>query len=206
MDTVERELRARLRRIYVDGWQYWEEPANQAETQERQLEVLRQSVTQLLGHPATVQTTPRDINNYYDIECPLSPRLPPSRTEMSFEGRGPEEPAEYFQMLLSVVAPVVAGVWHRFSPPGIEPWHEMFDLLSQEWFATHPGHEPAARELVRVAEGLGLTVLGWDVTLKPADKDWPVARLMPEAPDLRHYLFEGYYDDWGGIAKPVRDP
>ncbi|MCP3100737.1 hypothetical protein LZ198_17855 [Myxococcus sp. K15C18031901] len=203
---MERELRARLRRIYVENWPYWEEPATQPATQERQLEVLRQNVTRLLRHPATVQTTPRDINNYYDIECPLSAGLPPSRAELTFEEGDPEPSAEYFQLLLSAVAPVVAGVWHRFSHPDGEPRHEMFDLVSPEWFATHPEHEAAARELAHIARGLGLTLLGWDVTLQPADADWPVAPLMPEAPDLRHYLFKGYYDDWGGISKPVRDP
>lgn len=205
MNAFERELRERLRRIYVDGWAYWEEPASTQEHKERQLEVLRQAVTRLLGRPATVQTIPQDINNYYEIECPLGPGLPDSRSEVDFYELKRKEPAEYFQLLLSVVAPVVAGVWHRRRPPGDNPRHEMFDFLSEEWFAAHPEHEAVALELIRVAEEQGLTVLGWDVTLQPADKDWPVGRLMPEDPDLRHYLFKGYYDDWGGIIKPVRD-
>lgn len=205
MDPIERELRERIRRIYVDEWAYWEDPPDYMERKERQLEALQQCVVRCLGCNATVQTTPRDINNYYDIECPLSSGFPDSRSELDYEQVEKEGPVEYFQLLLSVVAPVVAGVWHRFFIRNGEPEHEMFDLLSEEWFAVHPEHKPAALEIIRVAEEQGNTVLSWDVTLQPADKDWPVSRLMPEDPDLRHYLFKGYYDDWGGIIKPVRD-
>ncbi|MFY0564189.1 hypothetical protein ACN28E_10090 [Archangium lansingense] len=205
MSPLERELRDRLRKIYVDGWVYWKDPPDYMERIERQVEVLRECVSRCLGCTATVQTTPGDINDYYDIECPLTSGFPESRAELDYDQLEQEGPAEYFQLLLSTVAPVVAGVWHRFFIRDGMRQHEMFDFLSEEWFAEHTEHKPMALEIIRKAEEQGLTVLGWDITLLPADKDWPLARLMPEDPDLRHYLFGGYYDDWGGIVKPVRD-
>lgn len=205
MGPVERELRNRLRRIYVEGWAYWEDPPDYMERKERQVQALRERVAECLGRNATVQTTPRDINNYYDIECSLTPGFPDGRSELDYDQVARDGPAEYFQMLISVVAPVVAAVWHRFFIRDGEPQHEMFDFLSEDWFSMHPEYEPVALELIGAAEAQGLTVLSWDVTLLPSDKDWPLSRLMPEDPDLRHYLFKGYYDDWGGIVKPVRD-
>jgi len=205
MDERERQLRERLRRIYVDGWAYWENPPNYMEHKEREIQVLCDAVSKLLGRKATVQTIPKDINNYYDIECSLTSGFPASRGELDYDQVERSGPAEYFQLLYSVVAPVAAGVWHRFFIREEEPDHEMFDFLSVEWFAMHPEYESPALEMIDTMENRGLTVLGWDVTLLPADEDWPLSRFMPEDPDLRHYLFKGYYDDWGGIVKPVRD-
>jgi hypothetical protein len=205
MGPIERDLRERLRKIYVEAWAYWEDPQGSLERRARQIEELREHVARGLGGHATVQTTPENINNYYEIESPLTPGLPDSRSELDFDELEQAGPAEYFQLLLSAVAPVVAGVWHRFFIRDGKPRHEMFDFLSKEWFAAHPQHEPAARELIRAIEEQGLTVLGWDITLLPAGKDWPRTHLMPEEPDLRHYLFKGYYDDWGGVIKPVRE-
>ena len=171
----------------------------------RQVEALRMRASELFDRPATVQTRPENINNYYGIECPLSSHCSESMAALDGDLVERHGPGEYFQLLCSVVAPVVAGVWHRFFIRDGQWEHDMFDFLSDEWFAANRAHETIALELIQTAEELDLTVLGWDVTLKPADKEWPLSRFMPEDPDLRHYLFPGYYDDWGGIVKPVRD-
>ncbi|MEM9490107.1 MAG: hypothetical protein AAGC55_13245 [Myxococcota bacterium] len=202
---MENELRERLRRIYVDGWEYWTEYDDYMERQKGQVEVLRTHTAELFELPAIVGITPANINNYYDIECALHSYAPRYMSEPKYDLAERHGLCEYFQLLCSVVAPVVAGVWHRFHVRNEQLDHDMFDFLDDTWFAANPDHEKAALELIQTAEELELTVLGWDMTLKPADKDWPLSRFMPEDPDLRHYLFPGYYDDWAGIVKPVRD-
>ena len=64
-------------------------------------------------------------------------------------------------------------------------------------------HKAPNLELSAAAEKQGLSLLGWDVTCAPADPAWPRLPYAPEEPELRHYLFPGYYDDWATI-KPVR--
>ena len=170
-----------------------------------QVEALQRSVGELFGRPTTIQIRPENINNYYDIECPLHARYPASMAALEYEQVKRYGPGAYFQLVCSVVAPVVAGIWHRFYIRNSEWEHDMFDFLSEAWFVENREYEDIALELIQTIEGMDLSALGWDITLKPADEGWPPSPYMPEEPELRHYLFPGYYDDWGGIAKPIPD-
>jgi hypothetical protein len=82
--------------------------------------------------------------------------------------------------------------------------HEIADLFDNGWLESHPGHEDAILKLSETAADLRLPMISWDIACRPADAGWPTLKFAPKQPELRHYLFPGYFDDWGAV-KSVRD-
>ena len=198
------DLRTRIEQIFVGGLEYWQESPDYMKAKEEAVERLRLQTEEVFGFPASIVITPRNINNYFDVECSMQKSSPTDMTELEYQRVKESGPIEYFQILCSVVAPVSAGAWHRFSVNDAGQWeHEIVDLFDNGWLESHPSHEGAILKLSEAAEGLHLSIVDWDVACRPADAAWPKPKFAPEAPELRHYLFPGYYDDWREV-KAVR--
>ena len=192
---TQEELRGRLRAVYVDGCH----DLDLTERIEDTVEQLRQRASILFGRPASIHNIPQEVNYYYTIECCLTDGCPEYYNELVLVSDAQSfGTVEYFQLMCSVVVPITAGIWHRFQPASDQTFdHSFFDLFSDEWLSDHADHRTMALQLDAAAEQLRMSMLGWDMLLEPADADWPKLQHAPEQAELRHYIFPGFYEDWG---------
>ncbi|WAS92521.1 hypothetical protein [Nannocystis punicea] len=133
-------------------------------------------------------------NAYFRIFIALAADLPDHPSELDYDEVEARGPAEYLEIRSCAVMPVAECTWHSFRVEDDEWEHDVFDLFDERWFAGRETRRALAELVVRLGEGAGLAVLSWELTHAPADPEWPRPEFAPEAPELRHFLFPGYFD------------
>ena len=190
-----KKLREVVGRFYLTSWLPWNDDPDYVKFK---VAAVRAFAAELgdFAHVIPELEEPANINNYFRIELPLTSGFSGSRFALDFDEVAAVGGVTYLDVLCSTFAPVANATWFReFVGDHGHYGREACDLLDADWLNRHPEFEPLAFKVITIGERHGHTVLGWDVSRSQADSDWPAPEYAPEDPQLRHFLFPGYYDD-----------
>lgn len=136
---------------------------------------------------------PANMDSYHLVSWPLRPDLPPNAYEI--DTLCLPAPALYLTARICHFAPLVELSWLEVGHSNEIPFRsaELFDsaVLDADSKA-----EAVALAAFSAAEELGLELLEWEFLREPAPPEWPRKFWMPERPELRNYLFPGYFETW----------
>lgn len=141
---------------------------------------LRDRVTAAAGAVSEVRE-PANMDSYYLLSWRLRPGLSPKR---------------YLTARVCHFAPLVELSWLELGREEGLPYRRSAELLDPNVLRANPKAEAVALAALQAAEELGLEHLPWEFLRSPARPDWPRQFWMPEQPEIRNYLFPGFFETW----------
>lgn len=137
---------------------------------------------------------PANLDSYHLLSWPLQPRLPPHPTGIDISSLS--APALYLTARVCHFAPLVELSWLELGQKNGKPYRHSAELLDSTVLDADPKVEEVALAALQAADDVGLELLSWETLRKPAPSEWPRQFWMPEKPELRNYLFPGFFETW----------
>lgn len=189
------KLRELIRHVYLDSRLPWNDDPDYVERKSAAVRAIAEELSEFAGVTAELEE-PANTNNYFRIELPLTSGFTGSRFALDFDEVAAAGGVTYLDVLCSTFVPVIEATW-LWDFVGVDGQYgrESRDVLDADWLVGYPEFEPLALEVITISERHGHTVLGRDVSRSPAHPSWPAPELAPERPQLRHFLFPGFYED-----------
>ena len=137
---------------------------------------------------------PANMNSYYFVSWPLQPNLPSD--PLFVDVFSLSAPARYLTARVCYFAPLVELSWLELGHEDGQPYRRSAELLDTIVLETYPKAETIALAALEIAEELGLKQLSWACLRSPARPEWPREYWMSEQPEIRNYLFPGFFETW----------
>lgn len=137
---------------------------------------------------------PANLDSYHLVNCPLRPGLPPNPDSIDIPSLS--IPALYLTARVCHFAPLVELSWLELGYEDGKPYRRSAILLDSTVLGADPMTEAVALAALETVKELGLEPLSWELLRSPAPPDWPRQFWMPEMPEIRNYLFPGFFETW----------
>lgn len=161
---------------------------------------IRASVQQLSVRVAKVTGTipevgdPANLDSYHQVSWPLRSDLPSDAGSIDIPTLS--APALYLTARVCHFAPLVELSWLELGHEKGKPYRRSAELLDLSVLKSDPKAEAVAITALETVKELGLEPLSWELLRSPAPPEWPRRFWMPEQPEIRNYLFPGFFEIW----------
>lgn len=162
------------------------------------VQTLSNRVSEVTGSIPEVRG-PANLDSYHLVSWPLQLVLPPHPTGIDILSLS--APALYLTARVCHFAPLVELSWLEFGHENGKPYRRSAELLDSNVLDANTKAEAVALTALQASEYLGLDVLSWKFLRTPAPIEWPRQFWMPEQPELRNYLFPGFFETWPASEK-----
>lgn len=142
---------------------------------------------------------PANLDSYHLVSWPLWSGLPPHPTGIDIPSLS--VPALYLTARVCHFAPLIELSWLELGHRNGKPYRCSAELLDSTMLDMDPKTEAVAIAALQASEELGLEYLPWELLRAPAPLEWPRQFWMPEEPELRNYLFPGFFETWPAPKK-----
>ncbi|MCB0065195.1 MAG: hypothetical protein KDE19_23890 [Caldilineaceae bacterium] len=161
---------------------------------------IRTSVRILSNRVATVTGTvpeirgPANMDSYHLITWPLQSTLPSHPAQVDILSLSTS--ALYLTARVSHFAFLAELSWLELGHDNVMPFRHSAELFDETVLASNPKRETVALTALETADEIGFEVLSWEILHTPAPPDLPRQFWMPDHPEIRNYLFPGFFETW----------
>lgn len=163
-------------------------------------ERIRTSVQILSKRVATVTGTvpeirgPANMDSYHLVTWPLLTTLPSHPAQVDILSLS--TPALYLTARVSHFAFLAELSWLELGHDSTMPYRHSTELFDETILASNSKTETVAITALETADEVGFEVLSWEILRAPAPPGLPRQFWMPEHPEIRNYLFPGFFETW----------